>query len=97
MAISGRVKPPAVVRTGTDSDSSARRSLAPPVGSRLYRCNVLTNYPHTGGQAVGLPLLLIRWDFGQDRRLQYSFFFFLTRIYRQTAGSDQVHGGEDNQ
>src|SRR2546430_3200332 len=42
-------------------------------------------------------LLLIRWDFGQDRRLQHPFFFFLSRIHRQAAGRDQVHGGEDNQ
>ena len=41
-------------------------------------------------------LFLIRWNLWQNRRLQQSFFF-LSRIHRQTTGSDQARGHENDQ
>src|SRR5437773_3768939 len=57
----------------------------------------LPSYGYAAEVRASRRLFLIGWNLRQDRRLQEPFFFFLTRVHRQTAGSDQVHGREDNQ
>src|SRR5438046_889355 len=83
-------------RESTRKDSEKRKLIR--VNSRHSRAGLLFPLLFVSIRVSSWLLsFLIRWHFGQHRRLQHSLFFFFTRVQWQSAGGDEPCGDEDDQ